>query len=137
MGAYLVTGVAGFIGAAVARALLAGGHEVVGVDNLSTGFRENIPQGVRFFESDCQEGGLYDKLPKLAYDAVLHIAGQSSGEISFDDPVYDLRTNTESTLRLLKYALAVNCRRFVYASSMSVYGIRPDEAVTEEAPPFP
>ncbi len=138
MASYLVTGVAGFIGAAVARALLAEGHEVVGVDNLSTGFAENIPEGVEFYKSDCQDAALYaSALPGKPYAAIFHIAGQSSGEISFDDPAYDLRTNAESTLHLLKFALAVNCRRLVYASTMSVYGIRPDAPVREDAPTFP
>jgi UDP-glucose 4-epimerase len=137
MKSYLVTGVAGFIAAAAARALLVQGHEVIGVDNLSTGFRENIPGGVLFFEGDCQDGALYDKLPDRKYEAIFHIAGQSSGEISFDDPVYDLRTNTESTLRLLKYALSVGCRRFIYAGSMAVYGVQPDAPVKEDAPAFP
>ncbi len=137
MGLHLVTGVAGFIGSAVARALLAQGHKVVGIDNLSTGFAENVPAGVEFFQSDCQADDLYPRLPKKNYDAIIHIAGQSSGEISFDDSVYDLRTNAESTLRLLKFAMERNCRRFIYAGTMSVYGKRPDEATSEEAPCFP
>ena len=138
MGSYLVTGVAGFIGAAVAAALMKAGHEVVGLDNLSTGFRENVPQGVLFFEGNCQDSRMYSEvLPSKKYDAIFHIAGQSSGEVSFDDPVYDLRTNTESTLLLLRFAQSVNCRRFIYASSMSVYGPKPDEPVSEDSPTFP
>ncbi len=137
MGRHLVTGVAGFIGSAVARALLDKGHEVVGVDNLSTGFPENIPRGVEFFHSDCQADDLYGRLPRTSYDAIFHIAGQSSGEISFDDPVYDLRTNAESTLRLLKFALECDCRRFIYAGTMSVYGKRPDAPTPEDTPCFP
>lgn len=138
MSCHLVTGVAGFIGSAVARALLAQGHDVVGVDNLSTGFRENVPQGVVFFEADCQDASLYrERLPKKPYNAIFHIAGQSSGEISFDDPVYDLRTNAESTLHLLKFALAAGCSRFIYAGTMSVYGVQPDDPVLETAPTFP
>jgi UDP-glucose 4-epimerase len=138
MGLYLVTGVAGFIGAAVAEILLERGHELVGLDNLSTGRRERTPAGVLFFQGDCQDERLYaDILPRRPYDAILHIAGQSSGEISFDDPVYDLRTNTESTLRLLRFALAVGCRRFLYASSMSVYGNPETPVVTEDAPTRP
>ena len=134
MGRYLVTGVAGFIGAAVAKALMAAGHEVVGLDNLSTGTRENVPAGVLFFTGDCQDERMYrEVLPQNSYDAIFHIAGQSSGEISFDDPVYDLRTNAESTLHLLKFALAKGCTRFVYASTMSVYGIQPGEPVQEDA----
>lgn len=138
MGTYLVTGVAGFIGAAVALALVKAGNEVVGLDNLSTGFRENVPEGVLFFEGQCQDDQVYSRmLPALKYDAIFHIAGQSSGEISFDDPVYDLRTNTESTLRLLQFAERVGCGRLVYASSMSVYGPQPDEAVKEDTPSSP
>jgi UDP-glucose 4-epimerase len=133
-----VTGIAGFIGAAVAEALLERGHEVVGVDNLSTGRRERTPAGALFFQGDCQDGRLYGEiLPRRPYDAIFHIAGQSSGEISFDDPVYDLRTNAESTLRLLRFALAVGCGRFLYASTMSVYGNPETPVVTEDAPTRP
>lgn len=137
MGRYLVTGAAGFIGSAVTQRLISGGHEVVSIDNLSTGHRENIPDGTVFFEADCQDEQVYARLPRGQYDAIFHIAGQSSGEISFDNPVYDLRTNTESTLHLLKYALAVGCQRFIYASSMSVYGVKPDRPVSEDEFPLP
>ncbi len=138
MSCYLVTGVAGFIGASVAKALLQQGHEVVGVDNLTTGFVANVPQGVEFFAADCQDAALYHSvLPKKDYAAIFHIAGQSSGEISFDDPAYDLRTNAESTLHLLKFALATNCKRFIYAGTMSVYGVQPDIPVLETAPTVP
>ena len=138
MGKYLVTGVAGFIGAAVAAALVRDGHEVVGLDNLSTGFLANVPQGVSFFEGDCQDETMYsERLDGRVFDAIFHIAGQSSGEISFDDPVYDLRTNAESTLHLLKFALKTGCRRFLYASTMSVYGIQPDAPVKENTPAAP
>ena len=137
MADYLVTGVGGFIGAAVAARLLSEGHHVVGVDNLTTGYPENIPAGTEFFRADCQDAGLYARLPLRSYAAILHIAGQSSGEISFDDPVYDLRTNAESTLHLLKFALKTGCKRLVYASTMSVYGMHPDCPAKEEDPCFP
>ena len=64
------------------------------------------------------------------FDAIFHIAGQSSGEISFEDPVYDLQTNTQSTLLLLKLALKIKCKKFIYASTMSVYGEQSNEPVT-------
>ena len=137
MGRYLVTGVAGFVGSAVASALIKGGHDVVGMDNLSNGFEKNIPPEVRFFKGDCQDARLYADLPAGSYDAIFHLAGQSSGEVSFDDPVYDLRTNTESTLHLLLFARARGCGRFIYASSMSVYGQQPNEPVQEEASACP
>jgi len=122
MSSYLVTGAAGFIGACVAKKLLEQGHRVVTIDNLSTGFESNLPAGVEFVFGDCSDPNVYLKIPQIQYDAIFHIAGQSSGEISFDDPIYDIKTNAESTLLLLKFALKVGCKRFVFASTMSVYG---------------
>lgn len=128
----LVTGAAGFIGSAVARAFLARGCQVVTIDNLSTGFRENVPPGVEFIEGDCADRATIDSVSG-SIDAVLHIAGQSSGEISFEDPIRDLQWNVQSTLAILARARALGCRRFVYASSMSVYGDQPDFPVPEGA----
>jgi UDP-glucose 4-epimerase len=134
---YLVTGGAGFIGAAAAKALLAAGHRVIVLDNLSTGALENVPKGAEFVRGDCQDAAVYERLPAGPYAAIYHIAGQSSGEISFDDPVYDLQTNTQSTLLLLKFALKADCRRFLYAGTMSVYGDQPERPVNEDAPCAP
>lgn len=134
---YLVTGAAGFIGAAVARRLISEGAEVWTIDNLSTGFAESIPDGVKSIQGNCQDGDVIARLGDTRFDAILHMAGQSSGEISFDDPVYDLRTNTESTLRLINFGLEHGCRRFVYASSMSVYGNVPETSIAETWEPRP
>lgn len=136
---YLVTGIAGFIGAALAKQLVVNGHTVVGLDNLSTGFLTNVPDGVRLYQADCQDADAYVRLAaeEAPFDAIFHIAGQSSGEISFDDPAYDLRTNAESTLHLLKLALATGCRRMIYASTMSVYGIKPDRPIAEHEGTYP
>lgn len=128
----LVTGAAGFIGAAVAKAMQQYGFIVVTVDNLSTGFRSNVPEGVIFIEGNCQDDKLIDSLAIYKFEAIFHIAGQSSGEISFDNPIYDLESNSSSTLLLLKLALKVNCNKFIYASTMSIYGYLGDHAVSEE-----
>jgi UDP-glucose 4-epimerase len=130
---YLVTGAAGFIGSALAGKLVNAGHSVVTIDNLSTGFRENIPEKVDLIEGDCSDKETIGQLDKYQFDTIFHIAGQSSGEISFEDPIYDLQTNAQSTLLLLKYALKTNCKKFIYASTMSVYGDQPDEPVKESA----
>lgn len=119
---YLVTGAAGFIGAAVVRRLLEEGHTCTTIDNLSTGRREHVPAGCRFIYGDVSNPILINRLRGEKYDAIIHIAGQSSGEVSFDDPVYDLHTNTQSTLLLLQLAHESGCKKFIYASSMSVYG---------------
>ncbi|AXJ01695.1 UDP-glucose 4-epimerase [Cyclonatronum proteinivorum] len=122
MKTYLVTGAAGFIGSQLAASLLEDGHTVITVDNLSTGFADAIPKGAVFIKGNCQDQSVIDRLYQWKFDAVYHIAGQSSGEVSYDDPVYDLQTNTQSTLQLLQMCVKTGCRKFIYASSMSVYG---------------
>lgn len=128
---YLVTGAAGFIGSSVANRLLREGNEVWTIDNLSTGCVENLPEGIHFIRGACQDPDSIAALQGVVFDAILHFAGQSSGEVSFDDPVYDLRTNTESTLRLIDFGLANGCQRFIYASSMSVYGVVEEKPISE------
>lgn len=119
---YLVTGAAGFIGSAVAQKILKDGNEVVTIDNLSTGNIEHIPTGVYFIEGNTYDENTISKLNNQQFEAILHIAGQSSGEISFENPIYDLQTNCQSTLMLLDYARKTGCKKFIYASTMSVYG---------------
>lgn len=134
---YVVTGAAGFIGAAVAHALIQRGDKVIAIDNLSTGFRNNIPKEARFIEGDCQNQDVLDQLQTESIDCIYHIAGQSSGEISFDDPVYDLQTNGQSTLQLLQLCRDINCQKLIYASTMSVYGDVPNKAISEDRIPAP
>jgi UDP-glucose 4-epimerase len=127
----LVTGVAGFIGSHVARRLRAEGWRVVGVDDLSSGQRGNIPGDIDFIEGNLASPAVATSLPREPR-AILHLAGQSSGEISFDNPVMDLKKNTLSTLNLIRYGIQNDCERFVYASSMSVYGNTANAPIREE-----
>jgi UDP-glucose 4-epimerase len=126
----LVTGVAGFLGSQVARRFLAEGYQVVGVDDLSMGDIANVPAGVDFIEADLAAPATLGLLPRDCR-TLLHLAGQSSGEISFDDPVADLRKNVVSTLQLIRHGMDCRAERIVYASSMSVYGAVTDAAVDE------
>ncbi|WP_027203372.1 NAD-dependent epimerase/dehydratase family protein [Butyrivibrio fibrisolvens] len=119
---YLVTGAAGFIGGAIAQRLIAQGNRVTTIDNLFTGVKERVPQECIFINGDVSDSAVIDSLKKEKFDAIIHMAGQSSGEVSFDNPVYDLHTNTQSTILLLRYALETGCKKFIYASSMSTYG---------------
>ncbi len=133
----LVTGAAGFIGSAVARKFLSEGYHVVTVDNLSTGDINCVPANVELIEGNLHDQKIIDQLLLYNFIAIVHIAGQSSGEISFDDPIYDLHSNTQSTLLLVNLALKINCKKFIYASTMSVYGIQDNIPVSEEFNPNP
>jgi UDP-glucose 4-epimerase len=134
---YLVTGAAGFIGSHIAQKFLQNGHQVWTIDNLRTGDPEKIPAGVHFIKGSCQDDAVIAQLKNTRFDAIVHIAGQSSGQISFEDPLYDFQTNVEATLKLVEYALRTRSHRFIYASSMSVYGHVPDEPIAESRPAKP
>ena len=77
----MVTGAAGFVGAALSRRLLADGVRVIGVDDLSTGKLENVASEVEFIEGDVADPRVLQQLP-TAVSSVFHLAGQSSGEHS-------------------------------------------------------
>ena len=132
----LITGVAGFIGSKVAQRFLDKGFVVYGVDDLSSGNKANIPANIEFIEGDLALDKTIQKLPKKC-NKLLHLAGQSSGEISFDNPVSDLEKNTISTLNLIKYSIATNIERILYASSMSVYGNVRDKPIKESFDCYP
>jgi UDP-glucose 4-epimerase len=131
---YLVTGACGFIGSKLAKRIVNEGNFVTSIDNLSTGNIANLPRGVNLIKGNCYDSSVITKLENTKFDAIFHLAGQSSGEISFVDPVYDLQTNTQSTLLLLDYAKKVGCSKFIYASTMSVYGDHEQQPVSENFP---
>ena len=119
---YLVTGNAGFIGSAIANKLLRSGDSVYGIDNLTTGFKNNINESIIFVEGDFSKDETIAKLNNEKFDGIFHIGGQSSGEISYENPEYDLNSNSVSTLKLLQYCVKTGCKKFLYASTMSIYG---------------
>ena len=86
----LVTGVAGFIGSKISEAAIRQGYSVYGVDDLSSGNKKNIPNGVIFLKSDLSKKKQFSQFPNKI-DVIMHLAGQSSGEMSFSDPVLDIR----------------------------------------------
>lgn len=120
---YLVTGGAGFIGSKIVNKLIEKGSNVVVIDNLSTGKIENVNNQCEFIEGDFSKNEILDKIKKYSFDGVFHIGGQSSGEVSFENPEYDLNTNVLSTLKLLTLFKERKWKgKFIFASSMSVYG---------------
>jgi UDP-glucose 4-epimerase len=128
----LITGIGGFIGSQVAKAAMAAGHSVIGIDDFSQGYRHNIPKNCECLDLNLIHAENFNKIPKNI-DIILHLAGQSSGEISFDNPALDLEKNTVSTLNLIQYGIQNGVEKLVYASSMSVYGAVPDQPIVEDS----
>jgi UDP-glucose 4-epimerase len=120
----LVTGGGGFIGSHLSRRLLADGHVVSVVDNEFNGRRECVPSGASFLRADVTRLAEVEPVFVQGLDAVCHLAGQVSIVRSFTDPVADLRTNVEGTLRILQLCLKHQVPRLLYASSMTAYGSR-------------
>lgn len=120
---YIVTGGAGFIGSVVAKRLIGSGAKVYIIDDLSTGFERNVPAGAILYKANISSYSEIDKLTiPHTIDAVFHLAAQSSGEASFDDPLRDADVNYKGTYNILSLAKKTGSKRFIYASSMSVYG---------------
>ena len=131
-----MTGVAGFIGSSLAQRLVAEGFLVIGIDDLSKGKVDRIPKEVDFYSADLARGDLSFLPPTI--DVVCHLAGQSSSERSFMDPVDDLRRNGLASLEFLKAVATRQIGAFLYASSMAVYGNPGQPSVSEhhEAKPI-
>ena len=133
----LVTGGAGFIGSALARRLLAEGHDVMIIDNLSTGKRSNVPNRATFIEADLSDPRSLKLIPAGRFDGVVHLAAQSSGAIGQANPYADMQANVGSTMLLSRWCLQKQVARFLYASSMTVYGRGNREPVDESVPCLP
>lgn len=119
----LITGGAGFIGSNLARAALDAGHEVVVVDDLSTGYEENIAGlNVEFHRGSILDmGKMALALPRV--DSVVHLAALGSVPRSIDNPFATHAANATGTLAVLEAARAHGVRHVVVASSSSVYGL--------------
>ena len=114
----LVTGGAGFIGSHVVERLRAAGDEVAALDNLSTGRRENLPLGMRFYQTDLRDReATLRALEDFRPDAVCHQAAQASVVVSVREPRLDADVNLTGGLNLLDACVATGVKRFVFAST--------------------
>ena len=133
----LLTGGAGFIGSHVAEQLLAGGHEVAVIDNLSTGKRENVPEGASFYERDIRSG-CAEAFEEFGPDALCHQAAQMDVRRSVREPDFDADVNVLGTVRLLQNCVEYGVRRVVFASTGgAVYGEQEEFPASEDHPQYP
>jgi nucleoside-diphosphate-sugar epimerase len=136
---YLITGIAGFIGSHLAEALVARGHHVRGLDNFSTGRRENlaaIAGKIDLLSTDLADADAVARACR-GVDGILHQAALPSVPRSIKDPRPSHVANLDGTFNLLEGARAAGVKRIVYAASSSAYGNQPGFPRVETMQPQP
>lgn len=115
----VITGIAGFIGSNLAERMLAEGFEVIGIDNLVYGLREQIPAGVRFYESDIRDGNLAALL--RPGDVVFHLAAKNCISECQSNPVETASINVTGTVNVFESARRAGAEKIIYAESSALY----------------
>lgn len=134
----LVTGGAGFIGSHVVDALIELGHEVVVVDNLSTGREENINPRARFFRMNIQDPEIQELFEREQLTVVDHHAAQMDVRLSVADPIYDASNNILGLINLLQASVKTGVLKFIFISSGgAIYGEQNYFPADEEHPTRP
>ncbi len=134
----LVTGAAGFIGSHLAEALVATGHEVIGIDDLSSGSRRNLSAAVALHELDIRDPRTADLIASARPDVLFHHAAQADIRRSVADPAFDADINVLGSLRLFEACRGAGCRRIVFASSGgALYGEQEQIPADESHPTRP
>lgn len=136
MSCVLITGGAGYIGSHAVYAFLDAGHEVVVIDDLSTGVRANLPGNVPFYQGSVADRGLVARIVKERRPSgALHFAGSIVVPESVIDPAKYYRNNTCASLELADVLVAHGVRQIVFSSTAAVYGV-PDQIPVQETAPL-
>ena len=132
----LITGGAGFIGSNIVRRLLDLGHAPVVLDDLSSGYAENLVADVPFVEADVRDGkAVLDAAEGC--DVVVHLAASVGNARSIDDPIKDAQINVLGTLNVLQAARRHGLRRIVFSSSAGIFGELKTLPIAEDHPQDP
>jgi UDP-glucuronate 4-epimerase len=143
MSNYLVTGAAGFIGARTSEILIEQGHTVVGVDNMNDAYDVRIKEyrlkrlqaldGFDFIRADISERSVLDLLVNRRFDAVINLAARAGVRFSVENPWVFLESNVMGTLNMLELCRQTGCKKFLLASTSSIYGANPPYPTPETA----
>lgn len=135
----LVTGGAGFIGSHLVRQLMEAGDDVVSLDNLSTGLRDNLPEGARLEVMDTHDDKAEDLFRQEHFDAVVHLAAQTLVSDSMVDPENDMYQNIAGTVHIMECCRKYGVKRVIFSSSAATYGDVDEKAlpVQETLPQIP
>ena len=134
----LVTGGAGFIGSHVADALLVRGHRVTVLDDLSGGYRENVPAAAAFVHGSITNAAMVDDLfSKGSFDYVFHLAAYAAEGLSHFIKRFNYTNNVLGSVNLINASVNSGVKGFVFTSSIAVYGASPELPMTEATLPHP
>jgi UDP-glucuronate 4-epimerase len=143
MANYLITGAAGFIGARTATMLIEQGHTVVGIDNINDAYDPRIKdyrlkklqalQGFKFHQADISDKSSIDLFKNEKIDGVINLAARAGVRFSVQNPWAFLESNTTGTLNMLEVCRQFGCRKFILASTSSIYGENPVYPTPETA----
>jgi UDP-glucose 4-epimerase len=131
----LVTGGAGFIGSHITDVLLENGFDVIVMDDLSSGRKENVNPGAKLIEADVTRAEALQILRRESPNFIVHHAAQISVSRSVKAPYMDARTNIMGTLNMLEFARLTGVKKFVFASSGgTIYGDPKEQPIIEKYP---
>lgn len=143
MANYLVTGAAGFIGARTSEMLISDGHTVVGVDNMNDAYDPRMKEfrlkklqalpGFTFHKLDISEKSVIDPFKDMKFDGVINLAARAGVRFSVDNPWVFLESNVLGTLNMLEICRQYGCKKFILASTSSIYGENPPYPTPETA----
>ena len=134
----LVTGGAGYIGSHAVLALTDAGWPVAVIDNLTTGFRWAVPEGVAFYQGDIEDADLLARIvAEQQIGAVMHFAGSIIVPESVENPLKYYHNNTAKSRALIASAVAGGVRHFIFSSTAATYGVPKESPVSEDSPKLP
>jgi nucleoside-diphosphate-sugar epimerase len=143
MGNYLVTGAAGFIGARTAEFLLKDGHTVVGIDNMNDAYDPRMKEyrlrkmqampGFTFHKLDISDKSIIDQFKDEIFDGVINLAARAGVRYSVENPWVFVESNVIGTLNLLEICRVTRTKKFIVASTSSIYGANPPYPTPESA----
>ena len=134
----LVTGGAGYIGSHAVLALKDAGWPVAVIDNLTTGFRFAVPDGVPLYEGDIEDGALLARIfAEQGTQAIMHFAGSIIVPESVDNPLKYYHNNTAKTRALIAAAVTAGVPHFIFSSTAATYGEPEVSPVSEDSPKLP
>lgn len=143
MGKFLITGASGFIGAQTSSMLLGQGHTVVGIDNINDAYDPRMKEyrlkklqglpGFKFHRRDISDKTCIELFKDEMFDGVIHLAARAGVRYSVENPWIFLESNVVGTLNILEVCRQYGCKKFVMASTSSIYGENPPYPTPETA----